>query len=179
MLAKTRQANIGQPLDGFQKVVHARLDISVQAEVLPKFVHFQKCARLRVLAIFPLKKVAQNAEIALVTDDGSHFEVGRGGRLVGKKDPLPVIGNGNIFEFCVRLFIVKIIVFESSFAPASEVQVEIRADSCAAPLTIIKMQDAIELVVQEPIIAAEQEGPEAAAVTGNETQIACARAQIP
>ena len=68
LLAIAGEAQIGQAFDGVKEIVDAGLYVEVETEVFPVFVRFDKCAWLRILAVFGLEEVMDNSKIALVAD---------------------------------------------------------------------------------------------------------------
>ncbi len=143
MLAIAGQSHIRQPLDGFEETVHSRLGIEIEAEVLPKLVHFQEGARLRVLAIFAFEKLADHGKIGLIADDRSDVEVGERIRQVREGEAMPVLGN-RVREAGIGILVVQIVILEASVAPTAEMVVQVRSCPQPATLAIIEMRDAIE-----------------------------------
>src|SRR5947208_13827214 len=70
LLAIARQADVWQALLRFEEIIDARLGIGIEAEVFPKFIYFDKCARLRVLAIFAFEKFLHDIRVTLIPDPG-------------------------------------------------------------------------------------------------------------
>ena len=66
---------------------------------------------------------------------------------------------------------MQIIIFERALAPTAEMKIQIRAGSDAAALAVIHVQRALEFLIQEPGVIAQQKRAEPAAVTGNEIEV--------
>src|SRR5205807_3977571 len=78
----------------------------------------------------------------------------------------------------IGIFIVRVIISQRAFAPAAQVIIEIRSGPDAAALAVIDVDNAIELFVQEPGVAAEEEWAEAAAVARNKIKVVGAWSQV-
>src|SRR5207245_10379622 len=95
-------------------------------------------------------------------------EVRRRRVLIRKMQALPIIGNRDPGKTAgIRVLIVQIIIFERAVAPRSEVIIEIRPRADAPALAIIDMHRAIELLIQQPGITAQQEWSEFASIARN------------
>src|SRR3989442_11625674 len=79
LLTETRKAQIGEAFHGFNKIVDPRLSVGFQTKVFPEFMQVEERAGLRVLAIFAFKKIAQDAEIALIARQSFDFKISGGG----------------------------------------------------------------------------------------------------
>src|SRR5882724_10239936 len=77
------------------------------------------------------------------------------------------------------VLIMEIIIFQRPFPPGTEMIVEVGSCSDSAFFPIIHMHRAIQMFFEEPGVAAQQERPKAAAVTGNEIKIVDSSTQVP
>ena len=159
LLAEAGELQFRQALDGFKEIIHARLQISVQAEVLPELVHFHIGVGLRILAVLAFEEIAQDERVALVTDQRLHVEVRDRRRVVGKIDPLPVFRDGQAAGVGFRVQVVQVIILEHTLAPRAKLVVQVRPESDPAALAIIQMRHAVELVIQEPGVRPSRNGP--------------------
>src|SRR5205823_5230452 len=89
---------------------------------------------------------------------------------IGEMKALAVLGQ-RIGEVGIGIAVVRVIISEAGFAPATEVKVQIRADARTAALAIIQMKHSVKLRIEEPVIAGQDERAIAAAVAGNEIEV--------
>src|SRR5258708_3483251 len=92
LLAVAGEAQIGQALDGVEKIVNARLNVKIETEIFPEFVHLDERAWLRILPVFGFKEIMDDAEIALVANLRPHAEVVQRFGEVSEMKALTVFG---------------------------------------------------------------------------------------
>src|SRR5262249_10586702 len=68
LLAIAGEPDVGQSSDRLVKIVDARLDVEVEAEVLPEFVRFNEGGWLRVLAVLAFEEIMVDAKVTLPID---------------------------------------------------------------------------------------------------------------
>ena len=116
----------------------------------------------------------------MVSRQGFDLKIGRGRGQIGEIQALAVVRKREVGEPArMRVLIAHVVILERAFAPVAQVIIEIRPRPDPAALAVIDMHNAIELFVQKPRIAAEQERAETAAVAGNEIQIIRVRPEVP
>src|SRR5206468_10410773 len=126
LLAKAGQTDIRKPLDRFEEIIDTRLHIGIQAEILPEPGQFDIGAWIWVLAVFTLEKLARHIKVALVAHHRTGLEVSGPDALIAEVHPLPVFGEGDVFNVSVRLLVVKVVILKGAFAPPAEMKIKVR-----------------------------------------------------
>ncbi len=77
----------------------------------------------------------------------------------------------SVGEARVGIVIVNVVIFQTAIAPFAEVIIEIGPGPRPAALAVIEMDGAVQLRIEDPMIAAQDERPVAAAITRDEIKI--------
>src|SRR5205085_12405331 len=117
LLAEAGQPQIRKPLDGFKKVVDPGLSVEIEAEDLPHLVGFDIGRRLRILAVFALKEIVQDAEIVLIANNRANAQIRERLGQVGEVKALTIVAEvvGQSAQARARIIVVSIVITERAF----------------------------------------------------------------
>src|SRR2546427_11622834 len=87
LLPQAGQFHVGQPFDGLKEIIDARLGEEIEAEIGPLLVGLEERARLLILPVFALEKIADDKRVALISEPALDGEIAGGVPLFGEEEP--------------------------------------------------------------------------------------------
>ena len=114
LLAEPGQPQIRKTLDGLKEIIEQRLGVEIEAEVLPHLFGFDIGRRLRILAVFALKEIVQDAEIILIAHNGANAQICKRLGQVGEVKALTIVAEvvGQSAKARARIIVVSVVITE-------------------------------------------------------------------
>lgn len=177
LLAHPGQLDLRQPFHRLIESVHPGLGEDIQPEIPPELADFHERLGLDILAVFRLEKVPDHVGIRLLVDGHLEGQIGADEGLVIEADPVAGRIDRLPLRIDSRFVVVGVIELHLALAQVLEIIPHLRPEAQAALLPVIDLHPQAKMLIDPPLVLAEDIRAIQAAVAGRQAQIALVRPQ--